>query len=146
MNRNYKQRALIACVTVFFTVWLSACDFLLDKALDCLDNDRPDLRPNALRNPVLNQTYDELVQVSIRNEPRDDTYNYQFFFIGASHDGMQYRSSGREFRLSGTPIELGEFRFSIQVKVSGIPDSFNDTSGLCSTEDTNNYIWAVQIM
>jgi len=38
-----------------------------------VDDDKPELRPTMLANPVLNQLYDELILVSIRNEPFDDS-------------------------------------------------------------------------
>ena len=98
-----------------------------------------------LANPVLNQLYDELILVSIRNEPFDDSFDYQFTLTGELPEGIETESDGRTFRLLGTPIELGEYRFSVRVDVIGTDNLFNNTNGLCLTTDTRNYIWNIQI-
>jgi len=125
---------------------ISSCDFFVDAAIDCIDNDEPRLSPNLLPNPILNQTYSEVVQVSIQNEPRDDLFDYQFTLTGALPEGMQTEIAPREIRVFGTPIELGDFNFSVRVDVLDNPGRFGDTSGLCSTVDVNNYEWTIQAM
>lgn len=145
MNKSIARKPVALCLLIMCTTCLSACNELVDYAIDCLDDDRPQLRPNELAQPVLNQTYDQTIRVSIRNEPFDDNFNYRFTLSGQLPEGIQTQSAGREYRLFGTPIELGDFRFSVRVEVSG-NDTFNDTSGLCSTVDTNNYSLTVQIM
>lgn len=127
------------------TFILSACDELLDLAVDCLDGDKPQLRPAILANPVLNQLYDETILVSIRNEPFDDSFAYRFTLTGELPGGIETDIEGRNFRLLGTPIELGEYRFSVRVDVTGTDNPFNNTDGLCLTTDTSNYIWNIRI-
>jgi len=139
-----KRRNALPILTALCSLLLSSCDYFLDAAIDCIDNDRPRLSPNILLNPILNETYSELIQVSISNEPRDDNFNYRFSTIGSFPEGIQIESAGRDFRIFGTPIELGDFSFSVRVEVTGTVGSFNDTSGLCSTVDTNNYEWTIQ--
>jgi len=134
-----------ACLLLFCSFVLSACDELIDLAVDCVDDDKPELRPTMLANPVLNQLYDELILVSIRNEPFDDSFDYQFTLTGELPEGIETESDGRTFRLLGTPIELGEYRFSVRVDVIGTDNLFNNTNGLCLTTDTRNYIWNIQI-
>ena len=138
------RRALLI-VGALSAMSLGGCEFFIDAAIDCIDNDRPVLSPNILPDPILNQTYSELIRVSIRNEPRDDNFDFLFTTIGDLPEGIQVESAGRDFRLFGTPIELGDFSFSVRVEVRGTPGSFNDTSGLCLTVDTNSYQWSIQI-
>ena len=69
-------------VGVLSAMSLGGCEFFIDAAIDCIDNDRPVLSPNTLPDPILNQTYSELIQVSIRNEPRDDNFDFLFTTIG----------------------------------------------------------------
>ena len=146
IKRSLNHRLQTVCLAVLCLGTLSACDELLDLAVDCVDDDKPELRPLVLDNPVLNQTYDETIRVSIRNEPFDDSFTYRFSIEGELPDGIRTDSEDRDFRLFGTPIELGEFRFSVRVDVTGTDNPFSNTSGLCRTMDTNNYVWNVQIM
>ena len=134
-----------AALLLFCTFILSACDELLDLAVDCLDGDKPELRPAILASPVLNQLYDETILASIRNEPFDDSFTYEFTLTGELPEGIETDIEGRNFRLLGTPIELGEYRFSVRVDVLGNNNPFNNTNGLCQTTDTNNYIWNIRI-
>ena len=146
MQKAYRPpRRAMLFVGVLSAMSLGGCEFFIDAAIDCIDNDRPVLSPNILPDPILNQTYSELIQVSIRNEPRDDNFDFLFTTTGDLPEGIQMESSGRDFRLFGTPIELGDFSFSVRVEVRGTPGSFNDTSGLCLTVDTNSYQWSIQI-
>lgn len=147
MNNEFRsRRQALTIAGALCALSLGGCDYFFDAAIDCIDNDRPILSPNILPNPTLNQTYSGLIQVSIRNEPRDDNFDYLFTTLGDLPEGIQIESSGRDFRLFGTPIELGDFNFSVRVQVRGTPGSFNDTSGLCSTVDTNNYQWSIQMV
>lgn len=139
------RRGALGFSLLIATSWLSGCDVLLDAAIDCIDNDGPRLSPNVLPDPVLFETYSERVQVSISNEPRDDNFEFRFSLIGDLPEGMEFESAGRDFRLFGTPIELGVFNFSLRVVVTGTRNGFNDTSGLCTTVDTNNYVWTIQM-
>jgi len=116
------------------TLLLCACDALLDTALDCIDSDGPEFDKKFLATPILNQEYNEKVTVSIKNEPYDDRFEYTFSHQGELPRGMQadYQIDGsREVFFSGTPTELGTFKYTLFVSVSepGISDNFN--SGLC---------------
>jgi len=144
-------RLLRVLLLLSSTLCISSCDLIFDEILDCIDDDQPEIR-GALPNPVLNQYYEEGVSVSIRNEPYDDRFKYTFEFTGNLPQGIQTETADRSFRLVGTPIETGDYQFSISVKVEDedarayLDDSEDDTSGLCSTYDAENFQWTIQLM
>ncbi|MEE9335910.1 MAG: hypothetical protein V3U65_17600 [Granulosicoccaceae bacterium] len=137
-----KQRYKLIAAIIFLSLALSGCDSLTD----CIDNDGPELSPGTLPNPILNQEYDQVVHVGIRNEPNDDRFNYEFTLSGGLPEGMQTSAAGRDMRIFGTPIELGDFNLNVTVEVVERSLSGTQTEGLCSTIDRINYQWAVQVM
>lgn len=142
-----RRKYSLLLTTLLVSTLLSGCEQLIDLAIDCIDNDKPELS-GLLPHPILNHEYNEVVHVGIRNEPYDDQFDYQFTVSGNFPSGLQSESSGRDLRLFGTPIELGDFSFTIKVEVGGggrigIADG---TEGLCSTIDTKAYQWTVQPM
>lgn len=115
-----------------------------DTVLDCIDNDGPRFPSTLLESPVLNQVYSETVRVSINNEPRDDSFIYNFNISGALPAGLTTGSSGRDFIFSGTPTELGTFEFTLFVEID---ERFqNADSGLCFYSDSRRYQFTVQMM
>ena len=115
----------------------------LGAAVACIDNDKPVLS-GALPNPVLNQEYDGIINVSIRNEPYDDSYDYTFELFGDLPPGMTTENHGRQIRLVGTPTMSGEYNFKIRVKVEDGRNGENRTKGLCYTVDNEIFHWKVQ--
>lgn len=126
-------------------VSLSGCDALIDAAIDCLDGDRPQFNRPVLPDPILNQAYREVIRASIRNEPFDDRFDYDFFVSGSLPTGVVTEIINREVLVIGTPTELGTFTLGLFVEVS-LPGRFGrrDASGLCSTQRSRNYELTVQ--
>jgi len=112
-------------------------------AVACIDNDKPVLR-GALPSPVLNQEYDAIIHVGIRNEPYDDSYDYTFEILGDFPPGMTTENSGRQIRLMGTPTMAGEYNFKVRVRVEDGPNGEDRTSGLCFTVDNESFHWNIQ--
>jgi len=121
----------------------TATDVVLDTFIDCIDNDRPVLE-GVLPNPVLNQEYNAVVHVGIRNEPYDNAFDYTFELVGHYPEGMQTEINGRQFKLTGIPAMAGEYNFNIRVKVEDGPYGAKDTAGLCSTIDDEPVQWTIQ--
>ncbi|MBX2839154.1 MAG: hypothetical protein KTR35_20025 [Gammaproteobacteria bacterium] len=130
----------IRIVLVLLALALMGCD----DVLDCIDDDQPELRPNSLPNPVLNQEYDQVIRASIRNEPYDDRFDYSFTFRGDLPSGIQTEADDRDFKIYGTATQMGDFEFTVTVMVDGNLGDYNDTSGLCTTIDSEVYQWSVQ--
>lgn len=132
--------------TLFLLAFLmSGCDHVVD----CLDDDGPVFNQKTLDQPVLNQEYLDQISVSIRNEPLDDSYDYEFSYTGRLPTGITARSSGRIYQFEGTPTELGNFEIDVLVQVSGRNTLaiFNeDDSGLCFTTNRQKYRMDIQMM
>jgi len=141
MTNSYQQYTSIAPILVL-SLALTGCDL----AADCIDDDGPELSPRTLPNPILNQEYDEIVHVGIVREPFDDRFTYEFNVSGTLPDGLQTDAFGQDLRIFGTPIEQGDFDFSVRVRVVEPSSSSNQTAGLCRISDTQGYRWTVQIM
>jgi len=114
-SRTLQRHRSLSMVVLLCSV-LSGCDQIFDSLIDCIDGDKPVLE-GALPSPILNQEYNEGITVGIRNEPYDDLFNYRFELTGNLPVGIQQSSTGRSFRLFGTPIETGEYNFRISVQV-----------------------------
>ena len=135
-------RLVVRILAPFLALTLCACDALIDTALDCIDSDGPEFDKKSLATPILNQEYNDKVTVSIRNEPRDNRFNYTFSHQGELPQGLEanYQTGGsRDVFFTGTPTELGTFQYSLFVSVEepGVPDDFN--SGLCYRNNSITY-------
>ncbi len=117
----------------------TACDALID----CLDADGPVFDRETLAPAVLNQEYQERVRASIKNEPQDDWFNYEFRLTGKLPEGISTFQSGRTFIIEGTSIEVGEFPVELFVNVSGRGNRVvysHGTSGLCYTSRSRQFV------
>jgi len=121
----------------------TAVDVVVHTAIACIDNDKPVLE-GALPDPMLNQMYEGLIHVGIRNEPYDNAYKYTFELFGDFPEGMSTEIDGRHFRFTGTPVVPGEYQFGISVKVEDGPNGSKDTGGLCFTVDNERFHWTIQ--
>ncbi len=117
---------------------LSGCD----SVLDCLDDDGPVFNKSFLNVAVLNEVYTDSIQVSVRNEPRDDRFEYRFVLSGNLPQGLSYRTNGRNFFIDGTPTESGLFPLSLFVEVDDGLDAID--SGLCFRSRSTDYRLNVQ--
>jgi len=144
--KRLKSNFFAVLFIILLSPAISGCDVLWDAAIDCIDNDKPVLSPGVLPNPILNQVYEGRVHVGIRNEPYDDRFNYRFRLSGSFPPGMQTEAVKRDFFISGTPTELGDYTFTVQVTVEDEYFGDDSTSGLCSTIDRQTYNWTIQPM
>lgn len=147
-GRRVASRFCVVALALMLGLSLSSCDLLLDAAIDCLDDDRPQFNRAVLPDPILNQAYRELIQASIKNEPNDDSFEYDFFVSGSLPEGLVTEISNREVLVIGTPVELGSFTLGLFVKVISPPGSSlsGDDSGLCKTTLGRNFDLTVQEM
>jgi len=121
-------------------ILLTACDALIDNALDCVDSDGPEFDRRILASPVLNQVYNETLTVRINNEPLDDRFQYDFEILGEPPEGItitQEPGRGRRLFFEGTAVEEGTFELRIFVSVDS--SGFETTSGLCFTNRSRNF-------
>jgi hypothetical protein len=146
--KHVPMRLIKSIFALMFSMTLSACDVFLDAAIDCLDGDRPQYNRSVLPEPILNQAYRQVIQASIKNEPYDDRFVYDFTLSGSLPTGLVTEIVNREVLIIGTPVELGTFTLGLFVEVR-LPSSgpFNQTdSGLCSSKRGRNFELTVQAM
>ncbi len=127
-----KLPVMIICALLALS--LSGCD----AVVDCIDGDGPALDTSGLQPATLNKEYLHTIRASVRNEPFDDRFEYDFAIIGgALPAGISGIESGRSFTLTGTPTELGEFTFRLNVFVDDGQNAFD--SGLCFRNEDRNF-------
>jgi len=151
INVGCKQssaRALKVLVALMLAMLQSSCDVFLDAAIDCLDGDRPQFNRSVLPNPILNQAYRELIQASIRNEPYDDRFIYDFTVSGRLPAGLVTEIVNRDVLVIGTPTELGTFTLGlfVEVRLSSSSAYNHADNGLCSTRYSRNFELVVSAM
>jgi hypothetical protein len=110
-----------------------------NNVIDCLDNDGPEFITNSIANPVVNQEYNQTITVAINNEPRDDSFIYDFSVSGSLPAGITGVANGRNYILSGTPTTAGTSSFSLFVMVDEPPES-----GLCFYNASRTFEVTVQ--
>jgi len=78
----------------------------------------------TLTDAVLNQEYKVIITASVKNNPNDDNFNYEFKLSGSLPDGLVFTKDlkNRRVIISGTPIAQGSYILTLQGKVR---DSYN---------------------
>ena len=84
----------------------------------------------TLPDAVLNQEYKVIITASVKNNPEDDTFDYEFKLTGTLPNGLIFTKDeeNRRVIISGTPLEQGSFEVTLQGKVSEPydPDEYSD--------------------
>lgn len=134
---------------------LSGCDIILDEIFDCINQDEPQFNYNQFPTAILNQVYSHTITASIKNNSNDNRYDYRITFNGNLPNGLALIRDGndRTITVAGTPIELGEFYFTLHVKVEDPYESayqsgniYDDGDTLCKNTHSQNYTISVAIM
>lgn len=112
-----------------------------DAVLDCLDNDGPVFNKVELRPAVLNQVYSDSIIASVRNEPQDQRFDYQFSLSGQLPAGIVADPVAQNLVFRGTPTVAGEFPFKLYVEVDDGLDA--QQSGLCFVSRTSDFVLRV---
>ncbi len=128
---------LLKLLPLLLISFLSSCD----EVIDCIDNDGPEFRTEAkLSEATIGIEYDELILVEIKNEPRDDDFEYFFETETPLPKGitLDHGTYSRRVYLRGTPTEPGEYKFILFVRVfdsggNSFGDSGDSTENLCYT-------------
>lgn len=135
---NFTRNALYTGIAVAGMTILSSCD----AVIDCIDNDGPEFRDTSLLPATLNQVYLDTIRAAVNNDPFDDGFEYDFDIIsGRLPAGISTDQTGRTFTVSGTPTELGDFTFELNVFID---DGLNITdSGLCFRNKSREFTLTV---
>lgn len=124
---------------------LSACDDV-EKAIDCIDDDRAQFSSGSLPDPVLNEAYNESITASVSNTPDDNDFDYTFTLEGDLPTGISFRVDGRTAYFEGAAIETGTWMPTLNVVVSDGGGSFGDGADadtLCRTSQTRTFTMVV---
>lgn len=134
---------------------LSGCDIILDELFDCIDQDEPLFNSDKFPPAILNQVYSHTIEASIKHNPNDSYYDYDINFTGSLPTGLSvYKDrNDRTITIQGTPIQLGDFDFSLHVKVKDPNEStyqatnlYDDGDSLCKNTHRQYYTLSVSIM
>jgi len=117
---------------------------LLDEAVDCVFKISPELKgdlgPGKVGSP-----YSGLITASVKNSPREDSFNYIFDVYGELPMGVGYSIINRSVRLSGKPTEPGVFIFYVNVEIEDTLDLEDDRLCFGQNNVTKKFIIEVKI-
>jgi len=111
---------------------LISCEAILDDAINCGPKDAV-LEKKALRVGKLNANYVDSIKASIKNEPGDEDYPYNFYLDGDLPKGIYAEVHRNRVDILGVPTETGSFRFKLTVSVTFGEDP------TCSKSKTESY-------
>ena len=125
-------------------VLLGGCD-----AADCIIDRHPQFSSDSLPVATVNQEYEAALQVDIHSSNQDDEYSYSVRLEGRLPPGLSLQTSGRDVFFTGTPTELGDFSFTLNLyaepRDSGYGFNFDDqASDLCDDEISQEFVISVE--
>jgi len=137
-----KQSTKTLFIILFIS--LSACQDIID----CIINVRPELPDKVLKTGDIEQYYFDEFNAGIKNEPRDDDYDYYFEFYGDLPEGLEIFFNNKNVAIEGTPIESGLFTFTLYLTVDP-PVNYDFETGeyedsLCSDSTSHKYTIAIR--
>lgn len=106
--------------------------FLLIASLfSCCVIEELEFDKTTLPDAVLNQEYNVTITASVKNNPDDDSFDYDFILIGSLPDGLFFTKdlNNRRVIISGTPTSQGTYILTLKGKVSDpydLDDENND--------------------
>lgn len=114
-----RHYSLIILLFSFFS--LTNCEDIVD----CIINVRPELADKALATGSFDNYYYDRITAQIKNEPRDNDYEYYFNVVGKLPRGIEVIYYDREVVFEGTPLETGRFSFEIFLEVNPYYNTYN---------------------
>lgn len=136
-----KQYIPVALLISFFSI--TSCE----NVLDCIINVRPELHDKVLSTGFVDEFYFENITADIKNEVRDNSYDYYFNVTGSLPEGIEaYYDTYRQVVLEGVPRQSGRFRFTVSLEVFALDSYYYDDFGnrrfndpLCEDYTTKTY-------
>lgn len=141
-----KQYIPIILLISFFS--FTSCEDILD----CIINVRPELHDKTLAIGNVDEFYSENITAEIKNEVRDNDYDYYFNVSGQLPEGIEvFYDTYREVFFEGVPKESGRFRITVSLEVVALQDFYYDDFGneryhdpLCSDNTSKTYYLAIR--
>lgn len=132
---------------LIFSILLISCE----DTLDCIINVRPVLPHKSLEVGLVGRYYSETITAEIKNEPRDNDYEYYFDINGKIPEGLHVIFDYRDVIIEGTPLKSGRFTFTIYLDVDPPYSYYYDDFGneryddaLCSDNTSKSYTIAIK--
>ena len=127
-------------ITLLFLTFAFSCDEPL-----CIFPKEPELANKQLPIGDTEHYYYVDINAEIKNEPRDNDYDYYFDVVGLPL-GMDYFVNYRTISLEGTPEESGVFDITIYLEVEGPfrNDYDDDTDVLCNYGTSKTYTLIIE--
>ncbi len=122
-----------------------------EDTLDCIINVRPVLPHKSLEIGLVNRYYFETITAEIKNEPRDNDYDYYFDISGEIPEGLNVIFDYRDVIIEGTPLKSGRYTFTVYLDVDPPYSYYYDDFGneryddaLCSDNTSKSYTIAIK--
>lgn len=127
------KKQLPLLIILFFT--LLSCD----NFLDCITNKRPQIHDATFRRGEVGIYYYSEVTTEIKNEPRDNDYDYFYELYGDLPEGIQMFVNYRTVSFEGIPEVPGSYTFGLGLYVDPpySDDGFEET--MCSDYTSKNF-------
>jgi len=124
------------------------CCFTLlgcEDFFDCLIAREPSIANKEFPIATVGNYYEVSLNSEIKNEPRDNDYDY-FFEVSGLPEGMDYSVDYRRLYIEGTPTESGFYRVNVRLDVDGpFRNGFeNEDERLCNYSTSKTYILEVE--
>ncbi len=117
-----------------------------EDTLDCIINVRPVLAHKSLETGLVGRYYSDVITAEIKNEPRDNDYDYFFDIRGNIPEGVEVIFDYREVIIEGTPTRSGKYTFTIFLDVDPHYSYYYDDFGneryddaLCTDNTSKTY-------
>ncbi|WP_439153277.1 hypothetical protein [Winogradskyella sp.] len=124
-------------IFVFVLVIIS---FGCEDPLNCIIPKEPELKTNGFPVGSTTSYYYAEIKAEIRNEPRDNDYDY-YFDVSELPLGMDYYVNYRTLSIEGNPLEAGTYRVMVYLDVDGpFRNNFNEEPDiLCDYSTSKTY-------
>lgn len=130
-------------ISIIFVFISFLCFTGCDEIIECIINKSPELPDKILKVGLVNSYYSDFINAEIKNEPRDDDYDYYFELYGKLPEGIEMTVDYRRVYFEGIPTESGSFNFTIVLSVDP-PLYYDDETGdyeddMCSYSTSKGY-------
>lgn len=131
-----KHILLLFCLSI---IAFTSCEDILE----CVINRSPELPDKSFTVGYRQQMYYDEFDAEIKNEPRDNIYDYYFELVGDLPDGIDLYIDYRTVSFEGVPQNRGVFEFTLYLDVDP-PMYYDEETGdyedsMCSYSTSKNY-------
>ena len=88
-----------------------------ENFIDCINNVRPELPNKTFKSGTMNVFYSDGLRAGIKNEPRDEDYDYYFEVYDDLPEGIEIYTEYNNIYFEGVPLEPGTFTFILFLSV-----------------------------